>query len=230
MQYQHIFFDLDHTLWDFDKNAEETLYELFHHHQLEVLGLNSPDIFIETYTANNHQLWAKYHLGEISKQELRETRFRKTFLDLGIDETKVPISFEDDYVRICPTKTNLFPDAHDVLSYLQEKYHLHLISNGFKESTEYKIENTKLKPYFKNIIISEVVGINKPDRAIFEHALNLASGAIHESIMIGDSIEADIRGAKNIGMDAIYFNPNRLSIPEDVDRQIHHLSELKALL
>lgn len=229
-KYKHIFFDLDHTLWDFDKNAEETISELYHFYKLKDLGLHAADIFIETYTKNNYKLWADYHLGKITKQQLRETRFKSTFIELGLDETCIPLQFEDDYVKICPTKTNLFPLAHETLSYLQQKYQLHLISNGFKESTEYKVKNTNLQPYFKNIIISEVVGFNKPDKAIFKHALELADGQISESLMIGDSIEADIRGAMNYGIDAIYFNPNNLDVPEDVSWQINHLSKLTEIL
>lgn len=228
--YQHIFFDLDHTLWDFDKNAEETLNELYHTYKLCDLGLNSCDIFIETYTLNNHKLWADYHLGYITKEALRETRFKKTFLDLGLPENVIPPQFEDDYVKICPTKSNLFPHTHETLTYLQQKYTLHLISNGFKESTEYKVKNTGLTSYFQNVIISEVVGINKPDKAIFQHAVDKANTTAIDSIMIGDSIEADIRGALGFGMDAIYFNPNFAEKPEDVDRQIHHLKELIDLL
>ena len=228
--YKHIFFDLDHTLWDFDKNAEETLNELYSTYKLCDLGLNSCDIFIETYTANNHQLWADYHLGKITKEALRETRFKKTFLDLGVSPGAIPAKFEDDYVDICPTKTNLFPQTHETLTYLQNKYHLHLISNGFKESTEYKVKNTNLTPYFKNVIISEVVGVNKPDKAIFEYATNKAGATADESIMIGDSIEADIRGAIGFGMDAIYFNPNFTEPPVDVKRYINHLQELVDIL
>ena len=230
MKYKNIFFDLDHTLWDFDKNAEETIYELYNVYRLADLGLHSADLFIETYTVNNHQLWREYHLGNISKDQLRATRFKKTFIELGIEEHKIPLAFEDDYVKICPTKTNLFPDTHEVLTYLSAKYNLHLISNGFKESTEYKLKNTEIGNYFKNIIISEVVGINKPDRAIFNHALSLADGIVSESVMIGDSIEADIRGAKNLGMDAIYFNPNHLDVPEDVEIHVNSLAELKLML
>jgi putative hydrolase of the HAD superfamily len=228
--YQHIFFDLDHTIWDFDKNAEETLQELFLTYQLKELGLSSADVFIETYTRNNHRLWADYHVGKISKQELRETRFKTTFLDLGLSPDVIPMQFEDDYVTLCPTKTNLFPEAHETLQYLEKKYTLHLISNGFLESTEMKIGKTDLRRYFQNIIISEVVGVNKPDKAIFEHALNLAGAEKHHSIMIGDSIEADIRGALNFGMDAIYFNPAGLVKPDDVPVQITHLNELTLLL
>ncbi len=230
MKYKHIFFDLDHTIWDFDKNAEETLHELYITYNLQGLGLNSADEFIQTYTRNNHQLWADYHVGKLSKETLRETRFKKTFLDMGLSPEVIPLQFEDDYVNLCPTKTNLFPEAHETLQYLEKKYTLHLISNGFQESTEMKIGKTDLRRYFQNIIISEVVGVNKPDKAIFEHALNLANAQKEESIMIGDSIEADIRGAQNFGMDAIYFNPAGLPKPHDVPVQITHLNQLLSLL
>jgi len=230
MHYNHLFFDLDHTIWDFDKNAEETLHELYDTYNLKDLGLNSADRFIETYTLNNHQLWADYHVGKISKQVLRETRFAKTFTDLGVSPEYIPHQFEDDYVAICPTKTNLFPQAHETLSYLKEKYTLHVISNGFKESTEMKINNNGLDIYFENVIISEVVGVNKPDRAIFDHALKLAQADVSESVMIGDSIEADIRGAQDYGMKAIYFNPEGKEKPADVEHQITCLSDLISFL
>jgi len=230
MHYKHLFFDLDHTIWDFDKNAEETLNELYHTYKLRDLGLHSPDRFIEVYTQNNHQLWAEYHLGKITKQKLRETRFSKTFVDLGLSPQHIPQQFEDDYVSICPTKTNLFPKAHETLGYLKEKYSLHLISNGFKESTELKVSNNGLNEYFENVVISEVVGFNKPDKAIFNHALNLANAGISESIMIGDSLEADVRGAQDYGMKAIYFNPEKKEKPEDVEQEIACLSELMILL
>jgi putative hydrolase of the HAD superfamily len=222
MLYNHLFFDLDHTIWDFDKNAEETLHELYHTYKLKNLGLHSADTFIERYTLNNHQLWADYHVGKISKQVLRETRFAKTFTDLGVSAEHIPHQFEDDYVAICPTKTNLFPRTHETLRYI--------ISNGFKESTEMKISNNGLDVYFEHVIISEVVGVNKPDRAIFDHALNLAEADVSESIMIGDSIEADIRGAQDYGMKAIYFNPQGKEKPVDVELQINCLSELIRIL
>jgi len=115
--YKHLFFDLDHTIWDFDKNAEETLYELYDVYRLSEIGLPSAGTFIETYTRNNHRLWADYHTGKITKAELRETRFKKTFLDLGVHPDLIPLAFEDDYVKLCPTKTNLFPHAHETLQY-----------------------------------------------------------------------------------------------------------------
>ncbi len=226
MPYQHIFFDLDHTIWDFDKNAEEALHELFVLHKLQDLGLAAPDVFIETYTRNNHRLWAEYHLGKISKEVLREARFKHTFLELGLDEAAIPAGFEEAYVQLGPTKTNLFPEAHETLKYLSGKYNLYVISNGFKESAEMKIRLCNLGQYFKHVFISEVIGVNKPDPAIFAHALKVANAQKEESLMIGDSLEADVFGALNFGMDAIYFNPNKIEKPENVPQQIHHLNEL----
>lgn len=231
MQHQkkHIFFDLDHTIWDFDRNAEETLNELYHAYKLHDLGLTSCSDFITTYTENNHQLWADYHLGKITKDFLRAERFSKTFTQLGIQPDAVPHQFEDDYVNISPTKTNLFEGAENVLTYLQQKYTLHIISNGFKETTLTKMDLSGLNPYFTNVIISEDVGVNKPNPLIFEFALDKAKANKAESIMIGDSLEADIYGALNFGMDAIFFNPTKKEKPEDVKREIAHLEELLIL-
>lgn len=223
---KHIFFDLDHTIWDFDRNAEETLMELFEKYNLPALGLASPQNFIQTYTENNQLLWAEYHLGKITKEALRSQRFSKTFIQLGVKPELVPHQFEEDYVRISPTKTNLFEGSEKVLAYLQESYSLHIISNGFKETTLTKMDLSGLNPYFKNVIISEDVGVNKPDKAVFEYALEKAGAKKEESIMVGDSIEADIRGAQNFGMRAIFFNPLNREKPQDVLWQITHLEEL----
>lgn len=223
---KHIFFDLDHTIWDFDRNAQETLLELYEVYQLKKLGLHSAQEFIDRYTENNHRLWAQYHLGQITKETLREERFRSTFLELGVKPEAVPLEFENDYVRISPTKTNLFDGANKVLAYLQNKYQLHIISNGFKETTLTKMELSGLNPYFTQVIISEDVGVNKPNQAIFEYALQKAGAQKEESIMIGDSLEADIRGAQAFGLKAIFFNPLKINRPDDVAWEIAHLEEL----
>ncbi|MES2417324.1 MAG: YjjG family noncanonical pyrimidine nucleotidase [Bacteroidota bacterium] len=225
---KHIFFDLDHTIWDFDRNAQETLLELYETYQLKALGLNSAEEFIAHYTENNHRLWAQYHLGKISKETLRKERFSQTFLELGVKPALIPQQFEADYVSISPTKTNLFDGAESVLAYLQKKYTLHIISNGFKETTLTKMRLSGLNPYFKHVIISEDVGVNKPSPVIFEHALTKANALKQESIMIGDSLEADIRGAQAFGLKAIFFNPLKVAKPSDVQWQIAHLNELLA--
>jgi putative hydrolase of the HAD superfamily len=229
-KYRHIFFDLDHTIWDFDKNAEETLHELYIIHKLNDIGLTSADVFIETYTLNNHRLWREYHLGNITKETLREARFKQTFLDMGVHPDVIPNGFEDEYVKLCPTKTNLFPNAHETLEYLQSKYTLHLISNGFKESQDIKINGTGIGKYFTHVIISEIAGVNKPDPGIFQFAIDAAGTTKHESLMIGDSLEADVLGALNFGMDAIFFNPLNTPKPDEVKIQISDLKELTLML
>jgi len=223
---KHIFFDLDHTIWDFDKNARETLTELYHQYELNHLGLPDCDLFIDVYTENNHLLWAEYHLGKITKEVLRSERFSKTFSQLGVSPALVPKDFEIDYVNLSPRKKNLFEGSEKVLAYLQQKYTLHIISNGFKETTLTKMETCNLNPYFSNVIISEDAGVNKPNRAIFEYALHKAGAQKQESIMIGDSLEADIRGAQDFGIKAIFFNPLNIPQPADVEWQILHLEEL----
>lgn len=225
---KHIFFDLDHTLWDFDKNAKETLHELFTRYKFHQLGFSSADVFIETYTRNNHQLWSQYHSGQIDKEYLRKARFANTFIELGVEPERFPVTFEEDYIQLCPLKTHLFPHAIETLAYLREKYSLHLISNGFKEATTAKISNalTDIQQYFSHIVISENVGIHKPHPDIFQFALQGAKAQKENSVMIGDSIEADIRGAQNFGMDAIFFNPHNIKAPADVKHAVVHLKEL----
>jgi putative hydrolase of the HAD superfamily len=229
-KYKHLFFDLDHTLWDFDKNAEETLKELYLTYNLFDLGIKSVDDFISVYTEHNHRLWRDYHNGIISKEELRASRFKVTFEHFDVEATKIPHQFEIDYVNICPTKTNLFEGAHEVLSVLKEKYQLHIITNGFLESQTMKMERTNINQYFKHIFVSEVIGLYKPDVALFNHALNVVNANAKEVIMIGDSLEADILGARNAGIDQIYFNPNKEPHEHDLNHEISHLSELIGIL
>lgn len=226
-----IFFDLDHTLWDFDKNAEETLHELYFKYKFDSLfDKESSTRFIETYTVNNHRLWGLYHHGKISKPELRKARFVDTFTALGVSPELFPEEFELEYLTICPQKTNLFPDAHETLAYLGEKYNLHLISNGFKEACETKLEKSNLKKYFKHVFISEVIGVNKPDPKIFRFALETAAAGAEASLMVGDNLDADIRGAMNAGIDAIFFNPNGYEKPDDVPHMVLGLQELQSIL
>lgn len=228
-QKKDIFFDLDHTIWDFDRNAEETLQELYYDYKFDDLFEDqSAEQFIAYYTANNHRLWELYHHGKIDKATLRKSRFADTFSQMGVDPNLFPLAFEEEYLEICPTKTNLFPNAHETLSYLHDKYTLHLISNGFKEACEKKLIHSKLKPYFKTIVISENVGVNKPHPQIFEYALKNGAAQREQSIMIGDNLDADIRGAQNYGMDAIFFNAIGAKQPSDVKHMIQDLKELQS--
>lgn len=226
-----IFFDLDHTIWDFDRNASETLQELYLKYKFEDLcGQATPDAFINAYTSNNHRLWGLYHHHKIDKPTLRKLRFEDTFTQLGIDPNLFPWDFEEEYLDSCPNKTHLFPNAHETLEYLNKHYALHLISNGFQEACERKLAGSQLLGYFDTITISEVVGINKPDARIFEHALREGKANKASSMMVGDNLDADVRGAQNFGMDAVFFNPLSATVPADVAYSISDLKELQMLL
>lgn len=225
---KHIYFDLDHTIWDFDANAYQTLVEMYQDFQLKNLGIHDVDAFITHYQRNNHALWRQYHLGEISKETLRAKRFTDTFLEMGVSEADIPLNFDATFVAQGPLKTQLFEGAIKVLATLSQKYPLYIISNGFSTTTHLKLKGSHLYPYFKQIFISEEIGFNKPHPKVFEHILSAANAHPSESVMIGDSLEADIYGAMNAKMNAIYFNPNHEPKPNDVPYQITHLEELLA--
>ncbi|MEO5569396.1 MAG: YjjG family noncanonical pyrimidine nucleotidase [Bacteroidia bacterium] len=225
-KYKHLFFDLDHTLWDFDRNSKEVLHELFHKHSLRDKGVNA-DEFISRYIEINHEMWRLYHLNKIDRDTLRTIRFEKTFAHFEIDDEKIITAFPDDYLDLLPSRKHLFPMAIETLEYLMDKYSLHLITNGFERVQFLKLDGSGLTKYFEEIIISEKTGYKKPDKEIFLHALEISSANVNESIMIGDDMEADIKGAINAGMDVVYFNPEKKLHEEKITFEINSLSELK---
>ncbi len=230
IQYKHIFFDLDNTLWDFERNSTETLNELYHKHSLHTLGVPSSELFIRTYQERNIMMWEQYRLGKIDKDTLRNKRFAFTFWDLGLDVDLVPQALADEYLLISPKKNHLFPHAHEVLAYLHGKYTLHIITNGFVEAQYIKLDSADLSKYFDEVIISEHTGFKKPDVNIFYHAAEKAKAKANECLMIGDGLEVDIMGARNAGWDAVYFNPNKIPHRENVTHEIVSLDELKNFL
>jgi putative hydrolase of the HAD superfamily len=229
-KYKHIFFDLDNTLWDFERNSKETLNELYHTHRLNELGVSSPEDFIRVYQERNAMMWEQYRLGKIDKETLRNKRFVFTFWDMGLDTELVPPGLADDYITMSPKKNYLFPHAHDVLSYLYEKYTLHIITNGFAEVQHIKLHSAGLLKYFVEIIISEHTGFKKPDVNIFRHASKKANAESNECLMVGDGLEVDILGAQNAGWDSVYFNPDKTEHHETVTYEIVSLDELKNFL
>ena len=207
-KYEHIFFDLDHTLWDFETNSKETLFDLYHELKLSDKGISDFDIFHSTYSHHNTIFWDRFRKGYITREELRWKRMWRTLLDFKIADEPLSRQLSEQYLEILPTKKNLFHDTLEVLDYLADKsYPLHLITNGFEKTQFAKIRNSGIESYFTHIITSESAGIMKPHAAIFEYAIEKANTSADKSIMIGDTLDADIEGANKVGMDTIYFNP-----------------------
>lgn len=228
--YKHIFFDLDHTIWDFETNSLKALQQIFTEEKLAELGVPSFDEFHITYKPINDRYWSKYHNGFATKEEVRVNRFTETLAQFGVNDLELARRMAHSYVSLSPRMTALFPDAHEVLQYLQSKYSLHLITNGFAEVQWIKIENSGLRPFFEHIIISEEVGTQKPDKEIFEIAMHRAFTSPEECLMIGDNFNTDIIGARNAGMDQVYFNPNHKRIKEQATYVVTSLKQLKRFL
>ena len=229
-RYKHIFFDLDHTLWDFATNSKLALSQIFAENDLSGKGIESFEKFYAKYVPINDRYWARYHNGIVNKEKLRHGRFYDTLKEFKIDDAALAEIMAESYVTISPQMTALFPDAMEVLGYLQNKYKLHLITNGFAEVQWIKVERSGLKPFFEHIIISEEVGTQKPDKAIFEIAMNRAATHAEECIMIGDNYNTDIVGAMNAGIDQVFFNPNKERKRQPVTYEIKTLIELKDIL
>ena len=204
---KHIFFDLDRTLWDFDKNSEIALRHIFEEEQLQN-HLPSFAVFHDFYIAENARLWKLYGQGLMTKDVLRYERFRAALHSFFPAEEFLIKRIGDAYVEISPRQTALFPNAIETLKNLKSLgFTLHIITNGFQEVQFVKLENSGLKEYFDSIVCSEFIGKNKPDPAIFHHAFELANCKPKDSLMIGDDYYADITGALNAGIHAILFDP-----------------------
>lgn len=228
--YRNIFFDLDHTLWDFERNSAESLNDLFELHKLQESGIPDKETFSSRYRHYNEIYWGLLHKGKIGRGELRWHRFRDTLADFEIKNEELVKKLSADYLEILPTKTNLFDDTLEILEYLLPKYALHIITNGFEEVQHKKIRNSDIEKYFRYIITSEMAGYQKPDRLIFKYALEKTNAVIPESIFVGDSIEADMDGAKSVGMDHVFYNPNQTPHKEPMTFEIRKLSQLKEIL
>ena len=225
---QHIFFDLDHTLWDFDTNSKLALTEIYDHFNLKNLGVDDKELFIATYKKINDTYWTKYRLNQIDKNGLRLGRFRDTLANWHIISDELALELNDFYVASSPYKTNLLPNAIQVLDYLHSKYILHIITNGFREAVPVKLQESKLGPYFDEVVISEEIGFQKPHPRIFQYLLHKKNIDAANCLMIGDHYEADIVGAVQQKIKAILFNPSAVQHPYPY--QIQDLIELLDLL
>ncbi|HEX2606068.1 MAG TPA: YjjG family noncanonical pyrimidine nucleotidase [Flavisolibacter sp.] len=226
-KYKHLFFDLDHTLWDFDANARATLQQLHIDLKLVDKGIHDFDRFHRNYLEHNERLWARYRNGQIRQDELRLKRMWLTLLDFQIADEDLARQLSELFLQLLPMRTILFPDTLEVLQYLQEKkYQLHIITNGFEDTQHSKLKNSGLEPFFREVITSQGSNSIKPQKEIFDYALEKAKATVEESIMIGDTLDVDVLGAMNAGMDQIHVNYN--GQPQDL-KPTYTISALKEL-
>ncbi len=207
MKYRHLFFDLDHTLWDFEANARATLGHLYEDLQLEKRGVHDFELFYKNYLVHNDKLWERYRKGFVKQEELRIKRMWLALLDFKIADEKLANEMNIRFLDLLPTRTILFPYAKEILQYLAGKnYSLHLITNGFEKTQHSKLQYSALSGFFKEVITSEGSNSLKPNKEIFEYAFAKANALPEQSIMIGDSVEVDIAGAMNAGIDQVHVN------------------------
>jgi putative hydrolase of the HAD superfamily len=227
--YKHIFFDLDNTLWDYKSNMRETFSEVVRELNLTRIEQRF-DEFVKAFDKNNDKYWIEYRKGLISKEYLRRKRFTDSLESIGIhDESIIPPMAELYHQRVS-RKTHLFPGVRETLAYLKEKYDLYIITNGFVEIQTNKLESSTLSQYFERIFMAEAIGFQKPDKRFFYHALSSVNAKKTESIMVGDDFEADIIGAKNAGIDQVFFNPTGLVHELQATYEIKSIEELRILL
>lgn len=223
---KHLFFDLDRTLWDFDQNSKQALIQLYKDTDLHQSTLGFEE-FHNHYVDVNARLWQAYGQKEISKEYLRNERFRKTLEKWKLDDEKLVTHFSDGYVELSPKQTILFPNTIETLEELKQSgYVMHIITNGFKEVQFTKLENCKLRSYFDIIVCSEEIGINKPAPEIFHFSMNKANTSSQYAAMIGDDYEVDILGAERVGMRTFHFNPQ---IDESKIKHLNQITNLSQL-
>lgn len=220
-----VFFDLDHTLWDFDKNSSLAFKEVFLNNGIHL----SLEDFLKVYIPKNLEFWKLYQEDRISKENLRYLRLKDTFDLLGYKVDDITINkLSDDYLLNLPKNNYLVNNTIEILEYLKPKYQLHIITNGFEEAQKAKLVNSKIDHFFTHVINSDMAGVKKPNPLIFKMALNKAKAMPGNTIMIGDSYEADIIGASNVGMKAIHFEVHKTNVKHNV--LIKNLLEIKHYL
>ena len=227
-KYRHLFFDLDHTLWDFESNSRAVLAELHGEFLLGAMGIPAGDL-IPAYEEVNAALWADHESGGIPKEVLRALRFKHALQRFGVHDARLAKQLEETYMERCPKRSALIPGAIELLNDLRPYYRMHIITNGFTEVQAVKMEASGLRGFFDVVLTSEQAGVAKPSARIFRHAMRSAGAKAEESLMIGDNARADIGGGRSAGMDQAHLSPVALSDP-DATYKITRLDELRAVL
>lgn len=230
MKYTHLFFDLDHTLWDFEANARITLTTLYEDLELKARGVHDFDLFYKNYLVHNDKLWERYRKGFVKQDELRVKRMWLSLLDFKIADDDLAKKMSVQFLELLPTRTALFPHTIETLEYLRDKnYELHLITNGFEKVQHSKLKHSGLTPFFKEVITSEGSNSLKPNKEIFDFAFQKTNALPQRSIMIGDTIDVDIQGAKNAGIDQVYVNHTGQPIDAGATYTVTSLKDLAGI-
>jgi putative hydrolase of the HAD superfamily len=228
--YACLLFDLDHTLWDYDTNAEETLRDLFTRFHLEERGVTSFRYFLETFNRVNRDLWDRYDRGLIGQEVIRYERFDRVFRETGIEDSRTALDFSANYLRELPLKKHLLPQAREILEYLHPRYPMTIVTNGFEEIQSAKIASAGIGHFFRHVVTSQRAGNKKPSPKIFDYALRQTDHRAEHAVMIGDNLQTDMAGAIAAGIDTIYYNPGRTPHQAPVTHEISSLVELRRLL
>jgi putative hydrolase of the HAD superfamily len=208
MKYRNIFFDLDDTLWDHTTNARDTFETMYHEHRL-FDHFESFAQFYSLYTKRNEELWDEYARGLVTKEELNEERFFHPFRSVGVDDRELVHRFREGFFAMIPTKSGVKPHAREVLEYLAPKYNLYILSNGFRELQSRKMESAGIAKYFRRVVLSEDIGVLKPNVQLFNYALSATQSVASQSLMVGDNWNTDIAGAYNAGWDQVYYDQGK---------------------
>lgn len=229
-KYQHIIFDLDRTLWDFESNARIALKEIYIEYHLKKRGIDDFDEFEKKYKEINEDCWDDYRNGKLKKEILRNLRFELTLKTYGISDQRTILDISELYLYKSPRLTKVIDGAHDILKYLSESYQLHILTNGFVEVQGIKMAKSGLEPYFDQVVASELAGAKKPHPKAFEFTMDRIKANAENCLMIGDDPISDIKGAHSVGMDSVYFNPDKNSPSIYATYTIQRLIELKNIL
>lgn len=230
LQYKNLFFDLDDTLWAFSLNARDTFEEMYLKYRYNRF-FDSFQHFYALYQRRNVELWEEYGNGQVTKEELNRQRFLYPLQVVGAEDAALAKSFSDDFFAVIPTKSRLMPHAREVLEYLSPKYNLYILSNGFQELQRHKMRSSGIDGFFRKVVLSDDIGVLKPWPEIFHFALSATQSELRDSLMIGDSWENDITGAKRVGMHQAYYNATgKTELPFQPTYQLSDLKELMQIL
>ncbi len=230
-KYKYLFFDLDHTLWDYTTNSREALEELYQKHRLEQLGGFCPARFCSAFDTVNKKLWGLNESGRISKDELRRQRFVRVLAALGHGQVEEDLTagLDRDFMALCPAKPGLLPFAREVLEHFHGRMPLYILTNGFLDVQAIKLRSAGIAHYFTAVFTAEDAGVAKPDVDFFRYVLKRIGARPDDCLMIGDNLKADVIGATTAGIDSVYYNPHKRKYHVPVQRDIQCLSELLKL-